>query len=212
MLLWLPHLTDPRPTRTCHPHDVTLYTTAQLSTSPMLTKEGHEGSKGFAGIVWYPLGQRAGTDRCLTGPLVQPVTRIEHPENPTSARRNWPRGSITGLPQDDSPGARAEAVPCGRLRQSIARSLLGPPGGVPESDATVETNPSKRSGCRIALGPPRIGRSCCGVFAMVHAPGRTRTRGPIFHVGAAARVGRAWLLDHLVRTQQEERLRNRAVC
>jgi hypothetical protein len=53
MLLWLPHLTDPRPTPTRHPDDVTLYTTAQLSTFPMLTKEGHEGSKGFAGIVGY---------------------------------------------------------------------------------------------------------------------------------------------------------------
>ena len=32
-----------------------------------------------------------------------------------------------------------------------------PGGGVPESDPTVETNPIKRSGCRIALCPPFIG-------------------------------------------------------
>jgi len=33
-----------------------------------------------------------------------------------------------------------------------------PRGGVPESDPTVETNPIERSGCRIALCPPRIGQ------------------------------------------------------
>src|SRR4029450_13319317 len=84
------------------------------------------------------------------------------------------------------------------------QDLLAPPIGEPERDPAIEIDPLEHNReRRVALRPPRIGQVLLRRIRDSTRPqeeGATRTtRRPLSTSGGVGRVGRARLLDDLVR-------------